>query len=312
MSTLQKYPSSYLFTLYLTSTSLWLVFLLQPFYYGPRLMHAQTTQDRQLLLVQSGFGLFTSCATGLYITICAWHIQNNQPWHGHILLQYVLKGATNATPSASTQMWLQPITADMLNNLFWGLNHNSNLDSAVYAIATIAFYGQLCMGKICTSREAYTTFNRATLLSCWHLKPPHTNTCSCMLHLPWAKVKQTVGEDVAICWQHGITNLVAALEWHLLLNDITNPDMAISSHTGNHKLLTILKFIKQCNDIWGAQGRARFSGHSFWIGSTTFYLLQGINPDIVCVMGQWSSDTFIWYSKLLHTATSNPVYPAAC
>jgi hypothetical protein len=257
--------------------------------------------------------------------VCAWHIQNNQPWHGHTLLQYVLKGATNATPSASTQMRRQPITVDMLNDLFRGLDHNSNLDSAVYAIATIAFYGQLRMGKICTSREAYTAFNRATSPSRRHLKPPHTDASSRMLHLPWTKVKRTAGKDVAICWQHGITDPVAALERHLLLNDITNPDTAISSYTtptGNRKLLTISKFIKRCNNIWRAQGRSRFSGHSFRVGGTTFYLLQGINPDVVRVMGRWSSDAFIQYwrqldvvatvhTELLHTATSNPVYHAA-
>ena len=48
----------------------------------------------------------------------AWHIQHNQPWRGNTLLQYVLKGAANATPEKSKQERRLPITIDMLKDLF--------------------------------------------------------------------------------------------------------------------------------------------------------------------------------------------------
>ena len=89
MSTLQKYPSPYLFTIYLTSTSLWPVFLLQPFYYGPRLMHAQTTQDQQ---PQSSCNHYQSGPVSVFLPVAQpdfkslfkngpWCCTSNNCWH---------------------------------------------------------------------------------------------------------------------------------------------------------------------------------------------------------------------------------------
>ena len=35
--------------------------------------------------------------------IHTWHIRNNKPWQGCTLLQYILKGAANATPNSAMQ-----------------------------------------------------------------------------------------------------------------------------------------------------------------------------------------------------------------
>ena len=129
----------------------------------------------------------------------AWHIQHNDAWHGHTLLQYVLKGAANVMMGKAIQTQRQPITVNMLHKLFDELDLTTHLDATIYAVATIGFYAQLCMGEICAGKEAYTVFNRATSLSRKHLQPPHTPAGSCMLQLPWTKVKRTAGEEVAIC-----------------------------------------------------------------------------------------------------------------
>ena len=112
----------------------------------------------------------------------AWHIQNNQPWHGNILLQYVLKGTTNAMPDSSKQDCHLPITTDMLKDLVSDLDMAAHLDAAIYAVATMAFYGQLRLGEICSNWEVYNTFNCKTLPNLSHLKPPHTPAGSHMLH----------------------------------------------------------------------------------------------------------------------------------
>ncbi|KAF8320639.1 hypothetical protein F5887DRAFT_904923, partial [Amanita rubescens] len=126
----------------------------------------------------------------------AWHIQHNQPWRGNILLQHVLKGAANATPETSKQDRRQPITIDMLKELFNDLDLAGHLDTAVFAVATMAFYGQLRLGEICSDREVYNTFNCKTLPNFSHLKPPHTPAGSRMMRIPWTKVKRAAGEDV--------------------------------------------------------------------------------------------------------------------
>ncbi|KAF8340831.1 hypothetical protein F5887DRAFT_1076957 [Amanita rubescens] len=232
----------------------------------------------------------------------AWHIQHNQPWRGNILLQHVLKGAANATPETSKQDRRQPITIDMLKELFNDLDLAGHLDTAVFAVATMAFYGQLRLGEICSDREVYNTFNCKTLPNFSHLKPPHTPAGSRMMRIPWTKVKRAAGEDVAICRQRDTTDPIAALDRHLQINMINDPTTAVASYltaNGTRKLLTVSKFMKRCNEIWHAHNRPRYTGHCFRIGGTTHYLLQGINPDVVRLMGRWSSDAFIRYWRQL-------------
>ena len=154
----------------------------------------------------------------------------------------------------------------MLKELFYDLDRVEHLDAAIYVVATITFYGQLHLGEICTSKEAYMVFNHATTPSHKHLKPPHMDTSSRMLCLPWTKVKRTSGDDVAICRQRGVTDPIRALEQHMQINSIIDLDTALASYyttTGMHKLLTVSKFIKHCNKIWQKHDRARFTGHSF-------------------------------------------------
>ncbi|KIK76456.1 hypothetical protein PAXRUDRAFT_169903 [Paxillus rubicundulus Ve08.2h10] len=54
-------------------------------------------------------------------------------------------------------------------------------------------------------------------------------------------------------------------------------------------------FINHCNDIWVQNGFPNMPGHTFYIGSTTELLLQGINPDIISVQGRWTSQAFLNY-----------------
>ena len=226
----------------------------------------------------------------------AWHIQQNQPWRGHTLLQYVLKGTANATPEKSKQERRLPITIEMIRELSRDLDLSDPLDTAVFTIATIAFYSQLRLGEICGDRETYTIFNRKALPTFADVKPPHTPAGSRMMHIPWTKVNHTKGDDVLICRQWDMTDPVTALDRHLQINNITEPDIAIASYLtpdNTRKLLTTSKFMKQCNEIWQAHGHTRHTGHCFGIGGTTHYLLQGINPDVIHIMGHWSSDAFI-------------------
>ena len=145
----------------------------------------------------------------------------------------------------------------MIRELSHDIDLSDPLDTAIFTIATIAFYSQLQLGEICGDHEAYTIFNHKALPTFANLKPPHTPAGSCMMHIPWTKVKCTKGDDVLICQQRDITDPVAALDHHLQINNIMEPDIAIVSYLtpdNNWKLLTTSKFMKQCNEIWQAHG----------------------------------------------------------
>ncbi|KIL68344.1 hypothetical protein M378DRAFT_9003 [Amanita muscaria Koide BX008] len=218
----------------------------------------------------------------------AWHIQQNKLWRAGHLLNYVLKGAE--------------LTIHMLQELYHGLDSTDAQDAAVDAAATLAFYGQMRLGELCAKREAYSTFNKKTHSTRRDLKDPHSRAGSRILVIPWTKVKRTRGKEVAICRQAGVTDPIAALERHMHINDIRNPDVALMSYiqsSGQRKLLTVSKFMKRCNAIWSQHNRPRFTGHCFRIGGTTYYLLRKVDPDVVRTLGRWSSSAFLRYWRQL-------------
>jgi hypothetical protein len=224
----------------------------------------------ELLLATFAASLSGKCAGATIqnkiAAVKAWHIQNNVQWKGDTLLSYVLKGLERASPETSKQTRRPPVTVEMLEQLYHGLNRNEPRDAAIYAAATTAFYGQLRLGEICAKREAYSTFNPKTHSIRTDLRPPHTEAGSRLLVIPWTKVKGTRGEEVAVTRQRGRTDPIAALDLHLRLNEITNPTTALMSYlmpAGQRKLLTVSKFMERCNEIWKRHGHKRFTGHSF-------------------------------------------------
>ena len=121
----------------------------------------------------------------------AWHIRNNVPWKGSSLLEYVIKGLERASPGNAKQTRRPPVTTEMLEQLYQGLDQDNARDVAVLATATVAFYGQLRLGEICAKREAYSTFNSKMHSTRKDLHPPHTEAGSRVLVIPWTKVKRT-------------------------------------------------------------------------------------------------------------------------
>jgi hypothetical protein len=260
----------------------------------------------ELLLATFAASLMGKCAGATIqnkmAAIKAWHISNNVPWKGDILLSYILKGLERAKPEKSKQTRRPPVTSTMLEQWYQGLDHDDPRDVAIYAVATTAFYGQLRLGKICAKREAFSMYNPKTHSMRKDLCPPHTEGGSRILIIPWTKVKRTRGKEVAITRQQGRTDPIVALDRHLRINEITDPKMALISYittTGELKLLTTSKFMDRCNEIWMQHGHQRFTGHSFRTGGTTHYLLNKINPDMVHALGHWSSSAFLHYWRQL-------------
>src|ERR1700730_16960065 len=59
--------------------------------------------------------------------------------------------------------------------------------------------------------------------------------------------------------------------------------------------LTKHSFLKWCNTILTSLGYGCFSGHCFRISGTTELLVRGVNPNVVHIMGRWSSNSFLCY-----------------
>ncbi|KAF5378168.1 hypothetical protein D9615_007586 [Tricholomella constricta] len=213
----------------------------------------------------------------------AWHIQNSLPWLGGTQLAYVIKGCANMrpVPSQSKRAAFSLMTLVQLLNT---LDRSSPLDVCVAFIASAAFWGQLRLGEILPN----------------HLRALNANG-SRMLHLPRTKTCGNLGEDVILTRQSE-ANPVTLLKRHFTLNCPKSLSSPLASYLSSNGALVILskrRFLACCNEVFSARKLPTISGHCFRISGTTHLLLAGVPPDIVKVMGRWSSDAFLRYWRSL-------------
>ncbi|KAF5376042.1 hypothetical protein D9615_007663 [Tricholomella constricta] len=239
----------------------------------------------------SGAAIRSKCSA-----VRAWHISNGLEWHGASRLSYTIKGCEDLRPPDSLKPKRNPVTVDMLSKLLEGLDLSSPLDVCVAFVATTSFWGQLRLGELLPISE--TNVN-SPLPFRSDLREPNAKGSRC-LHLPSTKT-QTKGEDVVITRQH-VADPIKHLLLHLTVNMPKSRDAPLCSYrsaSGRRVMLCKRKFLIRCNEIFAARKLPRITGHCFRIGGTTHLLISGVPPDIVKVMGRWSSDAFLRYWRSL-------------
>lgn len=128
-----------------------------------------------------------STVQGKIWALKALHSRRGHRWNGGERLRKVLQGVSKATPATSMQPQREPVTTRMLELLHDGLNANSRLDACVYAVATVAFFGQLRLGEILpqNSTANQQVAGRVPLAS--HISEAVTTSGSRYIHLPTTK-----------------------------------------------------------------------------------------------------------------------------
>ena len=239
-------------------------------------------------------------ARGNLSAIRAWHIANNFPYAGQnsLRLSYTLKGVENARPGSSHKPVRPPVTRNLLNYLSQDLDLSNPLDAAVYGCATSATWGQARLGELLS--ETQSSFDPSFTPTVSNLLPSSTPAGSRMLHLPNTKTTGKKGANIMICRQYVGADPIEALENHLRVNKIPQDLPLFSYHTHSGIIcLTKKKFLHRCNSIWRNHSLPSITGHSFRIGGTTELLICGVHPDVVKMMGRWSSDAFLSYWRSL-------------
>ncbi len=153
------------------------------------------------------------------------------------------------------------------------------------------------MGELLPETQSLACFEPAHYPTVAHIQKPQSKLGSRVIHLPQTKVGKEKGEDVMICRQAGKTDPIQALLHHINTNEL-DPSTPIASYrTDKGYLKTIMakSFMHCSNTIWEATDYDKLSGHCFRIGGTTFYLIMGINPNVVKAIGRWSSEAFKHY-----------------
>ncbi|KAF5372038.1 hypothetical protein D9615_008037 [Tricholomella constricta] len=262
-------------------------------------LHARLPASEELLCAYASSFAGTHAGSSIRNKCSAvrkWHIANSLPYAGGTQLSYVIKGAENVRPTSSLQPRRTAFSAEMLSALSSGLQPTSASDICVLFVASLAFWGQIRLGEILPSRES--NYDSASLPTWADLRLPNSSG-SRILHLPSTKLGGTRGEDVIIASQ-GQLDPIACIDLHQLVNG--RHDACLASYRrpdGNLVPLTRRKFLLRVNSILSALRYPHISGHCFRIGGTTHLLLSGVPPDIVRMMGRWSSDSFLRYWRSL-------------
>jgi hypothetical protein len=247
----------------------------------------------------------------------AWHNAHGAPWNGGLRLQVIINGAKNLTPSSSKKPPRPPITIAMLQLLFDGLDLTNPIDAAVAACALLAFWGQCRLGELLSSSTSdLSTTSRPSRSQFTHSS---RSMGSYTLALPQTKTNRS-GEKIVLVPRPNSLDPVSHIRVHLSTSKLPEnlPLLAYSTPSGP-RMLTKATFLARCNQIWSASGYPRTTGHSFRIGGTTELLISGVPPDVVKIMGRWSSDSFLRYWRDLETIAplhmcrvrhKNPGYPS--
>ncbi|KAJ7489662.1 DNA breaking-rejoining enzyme [Mycena galericulata] len=225
--------------------------------------HLQLPADEFVLcaFAASGAGVHAgSTARNNIAALKAWHIAQNAPWNGGSRLHYVLAGVENLAPESAKRPPRPPINAAMLCALYDGLDFSIPKDVAVFAAACVAFWGQCRLGEILPTSSLPKAWKY--LPTRHHLSRASRNRRATTLRLPRTKTKIN-GEDVVLVSQSKPLDPRIALDMHLLANHCDeNMPLFTYSTSGRTIILTKAKFLERCNEIWGASGYPRTTGHS--------------------------------------------------
>lgn len=203
----------------------------------------------------------------------------------------------NQRPASFIKEQHPPVTIEMLQSLQTTLDMTDSFDACVLFTVLACFWGQIRLGKFLpTSKKNFDS----TLNPTWsHLHHPTSITGSCVLHLPNTKLGGRKGEDVMLPRQHE-ADPISALEQHCKLN-FASIDAPLASYKTIAGIipLTRCKFLCRLNSIFQSIHLPFIMGHCLRIGGTTHLLLSRVLPNIVKLLGHWSSDAFLRYWRSL-------------
>ena len=236
----------------------------------------------------------------------AWHIIHDVPWLAGLRLQYVMNGVDHLAPAARPPR--APVCTELTDCLHRDLDKQVPKNACVLLASSFGCWLQARLGELLPPKEnefdPKTTVKRSDLRD----RPPGKRYR--ILHLPWTKTTGYDGADLYTVRQVGFSDPEANIENHLRVNNPPPHIPLFSYWTGNGwRILTKRAFLLTVNEVWSKHGIPHTTGHSFRIGGTTELLLRGVPPDVVKVMGRWSTDSFLRYWRRLEVVI--PMYAEA-
>jgi hypothetical protein len=173
-------------------------------------------------------------------------------------------------------------------------------------MASCSFFGMMRFGEVSVA-------SRSTFSGAKHLKRSDVflgsdldRKCYARLDLPSAKTaKPGEIQSVYLTAQGDLCPLKALANLARVVPAGPNdPLFSWRDKPGDVRPMVKTKALLRINTILGAWGWGTAFGHSFRIGGASFYLAQGVNPEIVRLAGRWKSLAYEAYIRAFEQIAS--------
>lgn len=200
-----------------------------------------------------------------------------------------------------------PVTLQMLYALHSTLNLSDPFEACVWAAACCAFWGMMCFGEVSVKSRAAFNGNLHLKRSDFSSGFDAYGKPYIRLDLPSAKTARP-GEIqmVHMAEQAGPLSPIKALEnlSNVVPAGDDNPLFSWRDKQGNIRPLVKDAALSHINSILSTWGFGNTFGHSFRIGGASFFLGQGVDPEIVRLAGRWRSLAYETYIRAFEQVAS--------
>lgn len=251
-----------------------------------------------------------SAASKYLDAVRAWHVV--QGWEPPISepqrmrLNWTMRGIANLQASRRSRPPRPPISLHMLAALKAALDLGRPFDACLWALAASAFWGLMRFGEV-------TVKSRGTFSTAHHLARKHAlfgvdldGRPYARLDLPSAKTAKA-GEvqhvflvrQNTLCPLEALRNLASVVP-----AGADDPLFSWRDVRGDIRPMTRELALRAINDRFRALGLSSTFGHSFRIGGASFLLSQGVDPEVVRLMGRWKSLAYEVYIRAFEQVAS--------
>ncbi|KAG1774377.1 hypothetical protein EV702DRAFT_974907, partial [Suillus placidus] len=184
-----------------------------------------------------------------------------------------------------------PITLAMLTALKATLNLSDPFD---WAMASCAFFGMMHFGEVSvTSRTAFMPSKHLTRTHAFFYLPSAKTACAGETQSVFLNEQGDLCPLAALC---NLAQVVPALS--------SDPLFSWQDSRGDIHPIAKIRALECINAILIAWGWGTTFGHSFCIGSASFYLAKKAEPEIVWITGHWKLLAYKTYIRAFKQISS--------
>lgn len=185
----------------------------------------------------------------------------------------------------------------MLSALKVTLDLSDPFDACVWAGCASAFFGLMRFGEVCVS--SHNAFSPSLSLTCSNAISSSDLDKKPYIHLDLPSAKTAKPGEIQHIYLVEQDDLCPILALHNLPTIVpaSASDPLFSWHDNHGYICLLIQFaaLSCINSILSAWGWENAFRHSFCIGGASFFLAEGVNPEVVHITGHWHSLAYETY-----------------